>query len=856
MAGQGANIDNLTINVNSSAKNAVNSLNSLVGALNRLNGITSSASQNLTALDSGITQVTQKFVTLNNNSKNAINNIQNLWKNAQNAGNAAKKGASGLSRFWSMLKRIAMMRAIRAVIRGITQSIGDGIKNLYHWSDAINGHFAASMDRLATSTQYLKNSFAAMVSPLIESLIPILDTVIDKIVEGLNYVNMFFSAISGSDTYTVAKKAAAVWDDSAEKTKKSAKSVSAELKRTILGFDEINKLTKNTGSSSGTSNASSKTPDYSSMFEEKPLTGFFKKIADASKDWPDWLKWLLGIGGVALAGWGLSQLPRLLSGIFDWLKKLFTVKVPNWFKWLFDPNSNRDIDLNLPKDFQLPDAEIKTNLTKGDWSELDELNGKTVYLSPKLNNKAQVLYNNFKRDWDESGSKSLYFTPKLSNKAQVLYDNFKREWDAVGSKSLYFAPKLNNQAKVLYNNFKKEWDESGSKTLYFSPKMDNKASVLVDLFKRDFLNEWNKTKTIVDVYVNLVKNNWKTIEKFVGNNVLVNVGLKHWGWERIEDWIGTAVTVAVGLKKWGWQTLGQWTRADNGLTVNVALRHWGWSNIEDYIGRMVTVNVGLNRWGWSNITDFVGNLVNVAVDLYKGNFYSLNDWVGDWIGVEVYLRHGNFYNLADWIGREVTVRVNIAMGNGGVINVNANTNRSFGDVNGGGGGSSGGGAGRGRRATGGILPAGSRFWQNIPQFANGTLSALGSLFIAGERGPEVVGHIGGRTEVLNKSQIASAIFSAVRSAMAPASVNFALAASRMSAMSDLSNSGGFEAMMDYIQQSSEATNRQNELLRQQNEYLRSINDKDFNPEISTAAVTRAQSRMNRRAGTTIVPVGT
>ena len=37
--------------------------------------------------------------------------------------------------------------------------------------------------------------------------------------------------------------------------------------------------------------------------------------------------------------------------------------------------------------------------------------------------------------------------------------------------------------------------------------------------------------------------------------------------------------------------------------------------------------------------------------------------------------------------------------------------------------------------------------------------------IAGERGAEIVGHINGRTEVLNRSQIASAIYSAVATAM-------------------------------------------------------------------------------------------
>jgi len=68
-----------------------------------------------------------------------------------------------------------------------------------------------------------------------------------------------------------------------------------------------------------------------------------------------------------------------------------------------------------------------------------------------------------------------------------------------------------------------------------------------------------------------------------------------------------------------------------------------------------------------------------------------------------------------------------------------------------------------QKAKGGIFSSG--FWRNIPAYASGTAKAHGTMFVAGEAGPEVVGHIGGRTEVLNKSQIASAIYSAVSSAM-------------------------------------------------------------------------------------------
>jgi DNA repair exonuclease SbcCD ATPase subunit len=64
-------------------------------------------------------------------------------------------------------------------------------------------------------------------------------------------------------------------------------------------------------------------------------------------------------------------------------------------------------------------------------------------------------------------------------------------------------------------------------------------------------------------------------------------------------------------------------------------------------------------------------------------------------------------------------------------------------------------------STGGLINA----IGNIARFATGGLPSHGTMFVAGENGSEIVGNIGGRTEVLNKSQIASAIYSAVVSGM-------------------------------------------------------------------------------------------
>lgn len=67
------------------------------------------------------------------------------------------------------------------------------------------------------------------------------------------------------------------------------------------------------------------------------------------------------------------------------------------------------------------------------------------------------------------------------------------------------------------------------------------------------------------------------------------------------------------------------------------------------------------------------------------------------------------------------------------------------------------------KADGGAFYNGS--WHPIPQYAAGGFPAHGSVFVAGENGPEIAGHIGGRTEVLNQSQLASTMYSSVLSAM-------------------------------------------------------------------------------------------
>ena len=72
-------------------------------------------------------------------------------------------------------------------------------------------------------------------------------------------------------------------------------------------------------------------------------------------------------------------------------------------------------------------------------------------------------------------------------------------------------------------------------------------------------------------------------------------------------------------------------------------------------------------------------------------------------------------------------------------------------------------------ARGGMINGGlDKYFSDIPGFAGGGMPNHGTVFVAGEAGPEIMGHINGRTEILNKSQIAEAIYGAVVSGMGAA----------------------------------------------------------------------------------------
>lgn len=219
-------------------------------------------------------------------AKSAVNACKKLGSTiGSKLSSKVKQTTSGMGQLFSSLKRIAMYRAIRFLFSQLTAAMKEGIQNLYMYSSLMGGTFKGSMDSLATSFQYLKNSMGAMVAPLINMIAPAVDALIDKFAALLNIVNQFFARLSGATTFTKAKKAAASYGDSISGAGKSAKKAAKDIKDATVGIDELNIISKNnSGSGSGGKN-------YGDMFETVPIDSSISEFTDklkAALDAGDW----------------------------------------------------------------------------------------------------------------------------------------------------------------------------------------------------------------------------------------------------------------------------------------------------------------------------------------------------------------------------------------------------------------------------------------------------------------------------------------------------------------------------------------------------------------------------------------
>lgn len=210
--------------------------------------------------------------------QNAAGNVRGTSNGISKIGKEAKKATTHTNHLWGSLKRIAMYRLLRTIIKEITQAFSEGLKAAYAFSDGLTteGHrFAESLDRMKSATNAMKGQLGSSLAGLLAAIEPILTRIIDLVTRAADIISQFFSAFTGS-TYLKAVKTQAKFADVTAKGAKAAK----EWKNQLLGFDEINKLTE---PSSGTGTSASNVLDGFD-FEDAPISESIKSFVDKVKE--------------------------------------------------------------------------------------------------------------------------------------------------------------------------------------------------------------------------------------------------------------------------------------------------------------------------------------------------------------------------------------------------------------------------------------------------------------------------------------------------------------------------------------------------------------------------------------------
>nr|DAN24924.1 MAG TPA: minor tail protein [Caudoviricetes sp.] len=399
----------------------------------------------------------------------------------------------------------------------------------------------------------------------------------------------------------------------------------------------------------------------------------------------------------------------------------------------------------------------------------------------------------------------------VESRIQSWSTNTNKHLNTVKDKKLNLDVKMKDNVPEQWGKTRSWWDRETKDGLHIDGN--------IKLIKEGWttVKNWVGEIPTLDQHVELRKQGWQTLKGWIGPTPSINqnIELRKQGWHNVKDWMGNIPTLSqdLSLRKNGWTTVRNWVGDIPNINQDISLRKQGWHSVRNWVGDIPTVNqdISLRKRGWDTVKNWVGDVstINQNVELKKHGWQSIKSWIGDipnvdqnvelkkhnwntvknWIGEIPYisqnveLRKHSWSTIKDWIGNIPDVIQDIKLRKQGWDNlhnfVKGNTpdtvdvrinlisqwkgkiKEFFGLASGGivtaGGGIQ-------MLASGGTIT--HNMWQSIPKYANGMNNIHGSMFIAGEAGAELVGHVNGTTEVLNRFQLAQVMRHSIVSGMA------------------------------------------------------------------------------------------
>ena len=630
------------------------------------------------------------------------------------AGKAAERTWPKISKFASAIGRIAKYRLIRSIIRGITDAIKEGADNFYKYSKDVGAPFAESMDNVKSAALTMKNQLGSAFGELFQIITPIILDLIGYITQLASVLSMVYAALSGKGGWYKAKEGLDAVADSAG----GAGSAAKEALKYLAPFDELNRLPSDNGSGGGGGSSSGGLSDMFD-FQEWEEDSAWGKIAQYVRENLEAIELLVDIFGFSI---GVAM---LLSGHIGYGLGLMLY---------FGYKGVQAVSENW--------GTIKTQM-QGSIGEITAIvSGALLVLGAALTFSGASIPIGLGMMVAGAAGLATAVVANWSSIKTALEGPIGEVTAIISSATLVLgillliagawpiglglivagAAGLAATAAANWDNIKKIGSDA------------------VDKIKEGWDAAKENTKLEIKAAVDLVKNWTVSLKEWVSGKadgtfygVHAGIGLvKNWT-KPLKEWVsGKAdgkffgVYSAIGLVKNWTKPLKEWVsgKADGkffGVYAAIGLVKNGWQSVSAWIknnkliGAAVEIGVSLVRGGWQSVSawiknnKFIGSAIEIGVKLVQSGWSTVKSWLS---------------NLAGTLGIDITFN-----------------------------------------AGGGVFENGK--WSDIPQFAGG-----GSLFVAGEAGPEVVGHFNNRTEVLNQSQMAAAIASGVAETMA--SVRFSL----------------------------------------------------------------------------------
>jgi len=248
--------------------------------------------------------------------KQAKKSADSMKNSMDKAGKSAKGAGKGMS-LLGMLGRSILFSFVFRAISAVTNAVKEGFQNLAQYSGNVNSTLSSFMSSLL----YLKNSFATAFAPVLDFVVPALNTMIDALASALAWIGQLIAALTGKGTFVKAVKTQEDYAASIKKTGAAAKKAGKEAQKSLAPFDQLNQLTDK--NSSGSSGGASGT-DPSQMFETVQIDSKITSMVDGMKKaFGSFLSWVQTNFGPSLAKvWddmvpNVERFKAILAGIWS-----------------------------------------------------------------------------------------------------------------------------------------------------------------------------------------------------------------------------------------------------------------------------------------------------------------------------------------------------------------------------------------------------------------------------------------------------------------------------------------------------------------------------------------------------------